>query len=76
MFFACVFAWVCVCVYVCVRVCMCVCVWAGVSFVKSYFSQRLRVVTPGQLFPHVWFSWRKLTSSCWFTSDTKHRVPV
>ena len=48
----------------------------GVSFVKSYFSQRLRVVTPGQLFPHLWFSWQKPTSSCWFTSDTKHRVPI
>ena len=35
------------------RVCVCVCVCVGgrgVSFVKSYFSQRLRVVTLGQLF--------------------------
>ena len=46
-------------VIVCVCVCVCVCV-VGVSFFKSYSSQRLHVVTPGKLFP-LRFSWLKLT---------------
>ena len=45
---------------VCQCVCVCVCVSCGVSFLKSYSSQRLHAVTPGQLFP-LWFSWLKLT---------------
>ena len=39
---------VCVCVYVVCVLCVCVS-QMGVSFSKSYSSQRLHVVTPGQL---------------------------
>ena len=40
--------------------CVCVCVLWGSAFFKSYSSQHLHVVVPGQLFP-LWFSWLKLT---------------
>ena len=48
------------CVCVCVPVCACPLCVGGISFSKSYSSQCLHMVTPGQLFP-LWFSWLKLT---------------
>ena len=47
----------------------------GVSFFKSYSSQRLHVVTPGQLFP-LQFSWLKLTKQLLDTHGIKHRVLI
>ena len=68
--YSCMHVNVCVCVFV-----ACVCGGGGVSFSKSYFSQRLHVVTPGQLFP-LRFSWIKLTLQLLDTRGIKHRVPI